>query len=100
VSEAFDDSEIAPILADIAQRCENHGMGFFAAVEYNPGEFGRTITLQADSDLMLRLCNLLAKSRTNIDALFLAIEKYARARGHNSVYLTRLGIPTQPEQPE
>lgn len=94
--EAFYDELIAPALSDLAQQCEKRGLGFFAVVEWEPGEWGRTITLPAQSGLGIRLANAAAQANGNVDSLILAIMKYAYEHGHSSMILYQLGVPMEP----
>lgn len=69
-TEADYDAIIAPMLADVAKRCEELGMSLIARVEWTPGEAGLTIIRDtANSGVAQRLTEIAAFSRGNIDAL-------------------------------
>lgn len=40
--EAFYELEIAPVLMNLANKCESNGLSFLAMVEWRPGEGGTT----------------------------------------------------------
>ncbi|MFX4088441.1 hypothetical protein ACKU27_25455 [Sphingobium yanoikuyae] len=100
MSEQIHDEQIAPKLLEVGKLCEQHGLPLVAQVEYAPGDFGMTMFLPEHSNLAMLLMNSAAMCKSNVDALFIAIERYAREHGHSSVYLHRLGIPLQPEKGE
>lgn len=94
--EKFYDDVIAPALLGLAQQCQDHGLNFFAVVEWEPGEQGRTISMTAKSGLGIRLANTAAQANGNVDSLILAIMKYALEHGHSSMILHELGVPMEP----
>lgn len=49
--EAFYDSEIAPVLLEMAKKCQDRKIGFLVHVDYGHegGEMGQTLTLPAGS---------------------------------------------------
>lgn len=96
--ENFYDSEIAPVLLDLAKRCEAKGLSFLAEVEWEPGETGRTATLTAAAGFGIRLADLAARAKGNADALIIAMMKHAREHGHSSMCLKQLGVPLHPEE--
>jgi len=59
--EAFYDSQIAPVLADLSQQCFAHGLSFLAIVEWEKGEIGRTVGLQADRGPQIAGANRVAQ---------------------------------------
>jgi hypothetical protein len=87
--EAIYDAEIAPALLKLAARCEECGMSFVAEVEWNPAESagGRTVTLAEGSSFAVRLVEIAARVQGNVDALIIALQKYARTHGNNSMFL-------------
>ncbi len=93
--EAVYDAEIAPELARLAKRCEDCGMSFVAEVEWNPEEMagGRTATLAPGSSFAVRLVEIAARVQGNVDALIIALQKYARTHGNNSMFLRILEKP-------
>lgn len=91
--EAFYDAEIAPALLALARRCEAEGLSIVAVVEWEPGETARTVALQQRSSLGIRIVELAAQARNNVDALIMALMKHGREHGHSSICLAGLGVP-------
>lgn len=89
-AENFYDREIAPALLKLARKCEDHGLSMVAVTEWEPGETGRTVCLSEASGVGIRIVELSAKATGNVDALILALMKYGRDHGHNSVCLKLL----------
>lgn len=92
--EQFYDAEIAPSLAELARRCHERGLSLLAVCEWEPGEFGRTYTLQEDSGVGIRLADAAAKANGNIDSFMLGVMRYAHKHGHGSSILHQLGVST------
>lgn len=95
--EEFYDREIAPVLAELAKKCQEKNISFCASVEYDPEHMGRGKTeFQAATKPVLEvscaqiLVHYAARCNGNVDALFMAIEKWAAEHGHNSIYLSSL----------
>lgn len=97
-AERYYDKHIAPELLRLSKLCQDNGLSFLALVEWSPGDYGRTLSLQANSGLGIRLADTAAKANGNVDSLFIAISRYARDHGHSSIYLSQLGIPTTPAE--
>jgi hypothetical protein len=79
--EAWYDAEIAPALAALAKRCEERGMSFVAAVEYQPGDHAGTYSLTEGAHLkmhMLRLCSMTAP---NVDSYVINLRRHCKAEG-------------------
>jgi hypothetical protein len=79
--EAWYDAEIAPALAALAKRCEERGMSFVAAVEYQPGDHASTYMLTDEAHLkmhMLRLCSMTAP---NVDSYVMNLRRHCKAKG-------------------
>jgi hypothetical protein len=95
--EAFYDEHIGPELLRLGQLAEANGFSFAAVVEWLPGETGVTACVAADASFKMRLAEIGATCHGNVDALLIAIERYARQHGHSSIYLQRLGVPPRPE---
>jgi hypothetical protein len=93
--EQFYDREIAPVLLDLARRCQNNGLSIAAMVEWAPGETGRTPALAAGSGVGIRVAELAMQARGNVDSLLLALMKYGKKHGHNSVFLHLLERPVE-----
>jgi len=103
--EQFYDAEVAPILMELAAKCEERKLSFFTVVEWAPGEQGRTTSLQSGHGLGIKFAHAAAQANGNADALIMALIRYGREHGHNSVCLSQLGVPptlsdTQPNGSE
>jgi hypothetical protein len=96
--EAFYDSQIAPVLMDLAKKCEENGLSIAAMVEWQPGETGRTAALAAEAGFGIRMAEAAMQAHGNVDSLIGAIMSYAKERGHSSVCLKLLGVPFTDEQ--
>lgn len=95
--EEIYDSEIAPVLLKLVNRCQEVGMSFVACVEYDPANqgYGRTEFQMPDEGGKLsaaqRLVHWAARSEGNIDKLMMACDKHGREHGHSSMYLQLAG---------
>jgi hypothetical protein len=98
--EALYDDQIAPLLAQAGRLAEANGMSMTCVVEFNPGKTGETHTLAEGHDYKVGLAYVAIACHGNVDALFLAVSKHARQHGHSSLYLSRMDIPTTPEDPK
>lgn len=94
--EEFYDDEIAPVLGDLAKRCQENGLSFLAVVEWAPGETGRTFSQSPPAGLGIMSANIAAQANGNADSLIMALMKYGREHGHNSMCLHQLGVPAKP----
>lgn len=94
------DTEIAPRLLEIGEMCQERGLGFSAAVEYEPFGLGRTLALPPDSSVAIRMVDAAAQAHGNIDSFLRAMIRYAQQHGHESSYLTILGVPAKPQHGE
>ena len=88
--EAFYDHEIAPVLMELARKCEDNGVSFVATVEWQPGETGETATIQESAGIKLRMAHWAVAAHGNADALIGALVKHGKEHGHNSIYLHML----------
>jgi len=91
--EDFYDREVAPVLMDIAKKCQDNGLSITTMVEWDPGETGRTAALTAEAGFGIRMAEAAMQARGNVDSLIGAIMGYAKDRGHSSVFLKQLGVP-------
>jgi hypothetical protein len=89
--EAFYDREIAPILLELAKKCEDNGLSLVAMAEWEPGETGRTAALAAGSGVDIRMVEMAMRSHGNADSLIFALIKYGKEHGHSSICLQMLG---------
>ncbi len=94
--EAFYDTEIAPILIDLAKRCQDAGLSFVATAEWEPGEGGTTMALQAARSLSIETAMVAARSRNNVDTIIMHLMRCGSERGHSSMCLKILGVPMSP----
>jgi hypothetical protein len=95
--ERYYDEHIAPKLRDLAMECEEHGLSLLAVCEWQPGEYGRTLTLREGSGFGIRMADTAAKANANVDSFLMAIIRHAREHGHGSAYLSQLGVPCEPK---
>ena len=89
--EVYYDADIAPLLMDIATKCEAKGIPFLAMVEYATGKCSRTEFLPKSACMSQRMATWAARAEANVDLLMFAIQKHAREHGHSSAILTILG---------
>lgn len=81
------DEIIAPMLADVAKRCEELGMSLVARVEWGPGDSGITQMNVDQAGIAQKLTQLAAHSHGNIDTL--CIEAVKRFDCSQSMVLSR-----------
>lgn len=98
--EQYYDERIAPKIADLALECHDQGLSLVVACEWEPGEYGSTRLLQPNTGIGLLLTDAAARANGNVDSLLMAIIKHAKEHGHGSIYLSRLGVPTEPASKE
>jgi nicotinamidase-related amidase len=89
-NEAFYDQEIAPALAALAERCRERGLSIIAMVEWEPGEGGRTVSIQPGSSFGIRLAEAAMQANGNVDSLMIAVARHAKEHGHSSLVLSIL----------
>lgn len=94
MSEELYDSEIAPELLRLADRCKELGMPFVATVEYSPGERGTTASGIAASNMDMQVAYLAARYGSRLDELMIAMARRVREQGvpHSCIVLQRLGV--------
>lgn len=80
-NEAWYDAEIAPVLADLAKRCNERGMSFIATVEYDEGKRGGTYYLTEDADLSMRMVYLCSRSAPNVDSFLINLTRHCVEKG-------------------
>lgn len=78
--EEYYDEVIAPLLADVAEKCIEKGMSFIGVVEYEKDGRGRTRTLQSDASLEMRMIDHCAKTAPNVDGYIIGLVKYCREK--------------------
>lgn len=97
--EAIYDKEIAPELLRIAERCQELGLSMVSVVEYSPADRGRTMTIQEDASLGMKVIQMAAQTGERLDGLMLAISRYIVANRvpHSCIVLERMGIEPNPD---
>lgn len=98
-NEKFYDEEIAPALLDLCRRCNERGLSFLAAVEYGPGEVGRTSQFVEGYGLAIDNARVAILAGDNADTLIGFMAQKARETGHSSAHLFQLGVPLSPPSP-
>ena len=88
--EDFYDREVAPVLLDLAKKCQDNGLSIAAMVEWDPGETGNTAAIAAKAGFGIRMAEAAMQARGNVDSLIFAIQKYTKEHGHNSICLKML----------
>ncbi|KTT68248.1 hypothetical protein [Sphingomonas sanguinis] len=96
MSEQIYDDIVAPMLLEVMKVCHEHGMPIVATVEYAPGDFGTSADLPANRSLPMDWSYVGARSNGNADVLIGHLVDQAKKRGHGSVFLKQLGVPTNP----
>lgn len=76
--EEFYDNEIAPALLELSRKCADRGLPFFAQVEYQASEFGRTVAFPKGAHLAMKMLLMCAQSRDNVDLYIMSLGRYAR----------------------
>lgn len=84
VSEKFYDDEIAPILKQLANKCEAMNVPFFAVVEYAPSQYGRTQVTTPEQGLCLSMTELAFLADRNIDAFINGLARHCHKHGINT----------------
>jgi isoleucyl-tRNA synthetase len=78
--EKFYDNEIAPVLMTLAGKCQDNGLSM---VTKRPATW-TTRCFTADASFGIRMADVAAQARGNVDSLIFALMKYGREHGHNS----------------
>ncbi len=70
------DDIIVPMLAEVAQRCDDLGMSLIARVEWSPDEAGITqIGIGDEAGIGQKLAQLAVHCRGNFDSLYISAAK-------------------------
>jgi hypothetical protein len=88
--EVFYDTEVAPILMDLARKCKANGLSFVATVEWNPGDTGETMTISSNAGIKILMAAWAVRAHGNADALILAMMRHGKEHDHNSMCLHML----------
>ena len=94
--EKWYDEHLAPKLLELAKDAHKHGLSFLAVVEWETGETGRTAWMQEAHGLPIRMANVAAQTKGNVDAFWMWVQRYAKEHGHSSIFLDQQGIPQKP----
>ena len=97
--ESFYDSEIAPALLELAEKCKGNGLSLVAMVEWDPGETGRTAAFAGNAGFGIRMVETAMRCGNNVDSFIMALMKHGTEHGHSSACLNMLGVPTKPTLP-
>lgn len=103
MSEAIYDEQIAPLLMQAGQICEQHGLAMVAVVEYGKEARGETRLLPDGSGLAMHMLSMLAASGNNIDSFLIKLIRFCNAEGmplHQSMFLSKYATPPSPNEQE
>lgn len=81
LGEEWYDTEIAPQLLALAERCRERGMAFVATVEYAPGKRASTAAMVEGAGLAMQMLRLCANAGENVDGYMIALRKFCAANG-------------------
>ena len=99
MSEAIYDAQIAPLLLQAGQLCEQHGLAYVAVVEYSKEQRGETRILPDGAGLAMHMLSMLAASGNNIDRYLMAVIKFCNQEGiplDASMFLRQYGKVAPP----
>jgi len=86
-AEKFYDEEVAPVLMELARKCEGANLSMVCVVEWTPGDVGKTMTVRAGAGIGLRQTYWAALANGNADLLIGQMVKHGKEHGHNSAFL-------------
>ena len=91
-NEEFYDTEIAPILRELGEKCQDREMSFLAVCQFgeDDSDVGHTLTQQPGASPNFRLPSYAARSKGNMDILIGQLMLDGEKYGHGSVYLNIL----------
>ncbi len=79
--EAFYDAEVAPVLLELAKKCQDNGLPFVAAVEWSPEDRGITATVPDGSSITMVMTGMAARCKDNFDALVMGVLRHCDKNG-------------------
>lgn len=82
--ERWYDDEIAPKLKELSDACKARNRSFLATVEFNEDERGHTINMCEGASVAMTMQHILMRSRGNIDAFVMQVQRWAKAKGVNT----------------
>ncbi|BDE70870.1 hypothetical protein [Delftia lacustris] len=97
MTEAIYDEQIAPLLRQAGELCEQHGLAMVAVVEYDKEARGTTRLVPDGAGLAMHMLSMLAASGNNIDSYLLKVIRFCnqeRLPLEQSVFLQRYARPT------
>ena len=74
-AEDFYDTEVAPALLQLGRRCEEHGVPFYAIVEWARGKRGHTAAFPKGVGLAMQMHRLLGFAGENVDEFFILLKR-------------------------
>ena len=80
-NEAWYDTEIAPVLMELAEKCQAKRVPFIAVVEYAHNQRAGTYFVPPEAGLSQRLVYLCAKTAPNVDAFVIEAKRYCTKHG-------------------
>lgn len=99
--EAIYDEKISPLMKQILEVCEEHGMPMFATFQFSDYGFC-TSAMEHDGHHVIRFHRALAQcgegERVNIDKFMFWVAKEAKGKSHSSIVLKQMGVPCEPEE--
>jgi len=100
--EKIYDDQINPLMAQIIAICKKHEIPFFATFQYSDDGFCTSYKYGKTSHPVIAVYEAIRQcigdNGVNIDKFMIWVMRGARERGHSSLILTRLGIPTGKER--
>lgn len=95
--EEFYRDVIEPGVRGLAATCRRENVHAFFAYEKEDGQFAYTMVGNEDDSEKLRIFKLI-NDAWSIDELIKRLIEDARKNGHDSKFLTAVGIPAEPEE--
>ena len=86
MTEQFYDEEIAPVLLELAKKCDEKSISLISAVEFAPNDIGGTYNIKKPG-IEMKVAYLGCRCLGNVDNLIMSLLKDAKKNGHNSIYL-------------
>jgi hypothetical protein len=76
--EQFYDDHIAPVLLELAGKCNERGLSFLAFVEYDQNKTARTSQFMKDAGLEMWMVAMMMQSAPNLDSFMINFMKFCR----------------------
>lgn len=81
MSETIYDEQIAPLLLQAGELCEQNGLAMVAVVEYEKEKRGETRVLPDGAGLAMLMLSMLAASGNNIDQFLINVIRFCNREG-------------------